>query len=40
LVDDACLLGNSTTLFKNLSLLNTGVDATFESVVFNVGKVV
>jgi hypothetical protein len=40
LVDDACLLGNSTTLFKNLSLLNTGIDATFESVVFNVEKVV
>jgi hypothetical protein len=40
LVDDACLLGSSTTLFKNLSLINTGVDATFESVVFNVEKVV
>jgi hypothetical protein len=40
LVDDACLLGNSTTIFKNLSLLNTGIDATFDSVVFNVEKVV
>lgn len=40
LVDDACLLGNSTTLSKNISLVNTGVDATFESVVFNVEKVV
>lgn len=40
LVDDVCLLGNSTTLAKNLSLINTGVDATFDSVVFNVEKVV
>lgn len=40
LVDDACLLGRSTTLIDTLSLQNTGVDATFDSVVFNVEKVV
>lgn len=40
LVDEACLLGNTTTLAKNLTLVNTGVGATFESVVFNVEKVV
>ena len=40
LVDDACLLGRSTTLIDTLSLQNTGVAATFDSVVFNVEKVV
>ena len=40
LVDSDCLLGNNTTVAKSLSLQNTGVDATFTSVVFNVEKVV
>jgi hypothetical protein len=40
LVYDDCLLGRSTTLVDVLSLQNTGVDATFTSVVFNVEKVV
>ena len=40
LVDADCLLGNATTLTKTLSLINTGIDATFTSVVFNVEKVV
>ena len=40
LVDSDCLLGSPTTLAKTLSLQNTGVAATFTSVVFNVEKVV
>jgi hypothetical protein len=40
LVDSDCLLGRNTTVAKTLSLQNTGVDATFTSVVFNVEKVV
>jgi hypothetical protein len=40
LVDDACLLGRSTTLIDTLSLQNTGVAATFTAVTFNVEKVV
>lgn len=40
LVDDACLLGRSTTVAKTISLQNTGVASTFTSVVVNVDKVV
>ena len=40
LVDDACLLGRSTTLIDTLSLQNTGVASTFTAVTFNVEKVV
>lgn len=40
LVDSDCLLNTPTTLAKTLSLQNTGVDATFTSVIFNVEKVV
>ena len=40
LVDNDCLLGTSSTIAKTLSLQNTGIDATFTSVVFNVEKVV
>ena len=40
LVDNACLLGSSTTLAKTISLQNTGVGATFTSVVVNVEKVI
>lgn len=40
LVDSECLLGRNTTIAKTLSLQNTGVDATFTSIVFNVEKVV
>lgn len=39
LVDSTCILGNNTTLAKTINLINTGVDATFTSVVFNVEKV-
>lgn len=39
LVDSACVLGCSSTLAKALSIVNTGVDATFTSVVVNVEKV-
>lgn len=40
LVDSDCVLGSPTTLAKTLSVQNTGVDATFTSVVFNIEKVV
>lgn len=40
LVDSACLLGKTSTVAKNISFANTGVDATFTSVVVNVDKVV
>ena len=40
LVDSACLLGTSSTPAKTISLQNTGVSATFTSVVVNVDKVV
>ena len=39
LVDSACVLGCSSTLAKALSIVNTGIDATFTSVVVNVEKV-
>lgn len=40
LVDSACVLGNVATVSKAISLVNTGVDATYTSVVLNVDKVV
>lgn len=40
LVDDSCVLGNVSTLIKNISVVNTGVDSTISNVVFNVEKVV
>lgn len=40
LVDKDCLLGRESTLAQTVSLVNTGVDATFTSVVVNVDKVV
>lgn len=40
LVDNACVLGCNSTVAKALSLVNTGVEATFTSVVMNVEKVV
>lgn len=39
LVNSTCLLENPTTLAKTISVQNTGVDATFTSVVANVEKV-
>lgn len=39
LVDSACVLGCSSTLAKAISLVNTGIDATYTSVVVNVEKV-
>lgn len=39
LVDSACVLGCSSTLAKAISVVNTGVAATFTSVVVNVEKV-
>lgn len=40
LVDSACVLGCNSTVAKAISLVNTGVEATFTSVVVNVEKVV
>ena len=40
LVDNTCLLGNNTIATKTVSFENTGVDATFTSVVVNIDKVV
>ena len=40
LVDNACLLGRATTVADTISLVNTGVAATFTSVIVNVDKVV
>lgn len=39
IVNSSCVLGNLTTEAKTLILTNTGVGATFTSVVFNVEKV-
>lgn len=39
LVDSTCVLGCNSTIAKAISLVNTGVDATFTSVVINVEKV-
>lgn len=40
LVDKDCILGRESTIAQNISFVNTGVDATFTSVVINVDKVV
>ena len=40
LVDSACVLGNIATVAKAISLVNTGIEATFTSVVMNIEKVI
>ena len=40
IVDSDCVLGNQSTVVKTISFTNTGVDATFTSVIVNVEKVV
>lgn len=40
LVDNACVLGCNSTIAKAISIVNTGVPATFTSVVINIEKVV
>lgn len=40
LVDKDCILGRESTIAKTISFQNTGVDATFTSVVVNIDKVV
>lgn len=40
LVDTACILGCNSTVAKEISLINTGVEATFTSVIMNIEKVV
>ena len=40
LVDSGCVLGNPTTLIKNIGITNTGVGSTITNVVLNVEKVV
>lgn len=40
LVDKDCVLGRESTIAQTISLVNTGVDATFTSVIVNVDKVV
>ncbi len=39
LVDNACVLGCNSTIAKAISIVNTGVPATFTSVVINIEKV-
>lgn len=39
LVDKDCILGTESTIAQTVSLVNTGVDATFTSVIVNVDKV-
>lgn len=39
LVDSTCVLGCNSTVAKAISLVNTGVEATYTSVVVNVEKV-
>lgn len=38
LVDDDCILGNDSTVSQTISFQNTGVAATFTSVIVNVSK--
>ncbi len=38
LVDDDCILGNDSTVAQTISFQNTGVAATFTSVIVNVSK--
>lgn len=40
LVDTTCVLGCNSTVAKELSLVNTGIDAIYTSVTMNVEKVV
>ncbi len=40
LVDNACVLGCNSPVAKAISIVNTGVEATFTSIVVNVEKVV
>ena len=40
LVDNTCVLGCNSTVAKSITLVNTGVAATYTSVVMNVEKVV
>ena len=40
LVDKSCVLGSTAVNTQTVSLVNTGVDATFTSVIVNVDKVV
>ncbi len=40
LVDSSCLLGNRVTDFKQISLVNAGIEATIENIVTDVIKVV
>lgn len=39
LVDSTCVLGCNSTVAKAISLVNTGVEATYTSVIMNVEKV-
>jgi hypothetical protein len=38
LVDKDCVLGSESTIANTISLVNTGVAATFDSVIVNVSK--
>lgn len=40
LVDTTCVLGCNSTVAKELSLVNTGIEATYTNVVMNIDKVV
>lgn len=40
LVDDTCVLGNVATVQKAITLVNTGIEATYTNVVVSVDKVV
>ena len=40
LVDSTCVLGNNAILQKAISLVNTGVEATYTNIIVNVEKVV
>lgn len=40
LVDSICILGCNSTIAKAISIVNTGVEATYSSIVVNIEKVV
>ena len=40
LVDSTCILGCNSTIAKAISIVNTGVEATYSSIVVNIEKVV
>ena len=40
LVDSTCILGQNLTAAKSISIVNTGIPATFTSIVVNIEKVV